>query len=139
MERNKNEQSHFYSAFKFFHANGGGIVGQSALGAIALARAEERLHQLIDSGMARIIWEYDNDIDLSFDEYGTVTKALQEGRLESRLCEIQIKCQNHKHCLRCNGWESVASLGGIISAFDSRDTYPRIVEAELATEIGEVK
>lgn len=53
-------------AYEFFKANAGYIVGESALGAALLARAEEALAKAVDTGAVRVLWEWDDDVDDSW-------------------------------------------------------------------------
>lgn len=65
------------AAFRFFHANAGGIVGQSALGAWDLAKAEE----VASDRDWQVTWEYDDfepgsECAILHDEEGNVLASL---------------------------------------------------------------
>ena len=107
-------------AFSFFHENAGGIVGQRAIGAASLARAEETLSRAQYLDAARVRWEFDPYADLSW-----MTDSEREESHECEGCIIEVSRDGGET------WEHAASLLGIVDA--SRD-YRRIVEAELASE-----
>jgi hypothetical protein len=105
----------FVNAYRFFRANAGGVVGESAKYAIALARAER------DGEAAGLTVEWDED-----------SEPYQLGDYETKpppyvLCAFVRNPANRRHYL--------ASLGGIGFASDPRrDPYTRVVEAELLDE-----
>src|SRR5687767_4980328 len=101
--------------YQFFRSTTG-IVGQDALAALNLARAEERLQRRIDRGTARILWVPDEHADLSWMDADDLEK-LESGYWGVRGCILETKCR------RCGEWKHVASLWGIVSAFDASDTY----------------
>lgn len=110
-------------AYQFFKANAGGIVGESALGAARLARAEEALVAAVDAGAVRVVWEWDDDIDDSW-----MTERERKQPHEWTYCAIvrDVTCdKGHTHV------EYLASLGGIV---DADSDYRRVIEAELAAE-----
>jgi len=100
------------ATWRFFFFEAGYVVGERALGAARLARAEAALGTMVDDGAARVRWEDDPD-----------SAADGEPGLLSCLVE--------RPCGACGRWEVVASLGGV---FDDRD-HRRVVVAELACEV----
>jgi len=98
-------------AWRFFHENAGGVVGEAAVTAAALARAEERARE---EGLT-FSWIPDDDADLSW------------------MSERE-RAQDHE-VLICVAFgpegRSMACLGGIV---DPCNAYRRVVEAELALE-----
>ncbi len=119
--------------FQFFHEWSGGIVGEHAVGALALARAYLKLQAMIDRDQARVRWVQDEYFDLEgfTDDALTERKTrenLQSGLWEVRGCIVEVRCP------KCKQWEQRASLWGIVSAFDQQDNYPKVVEGELASE-----
>lgn len=100
-------------AFEFFRDHGGGVVGERALGALHLARAEA----YASDQRWRFEWSDDQDADLSWCECA-------DGRVK------------HHHevlwcCLRDADGKVLESLGGIV---DADRAYGRVIEAELASE-----
>lgn len=100
----------FIAAVKFFHENAGGIVGERMRGAMALARAERRATA---EGL-RVLWEDEQE---PWDGEPPAPPILVCGNVPEP-----------------GGWRgSLASLGMV--GFNSwRDTYVRVVEAELFVE-----
>ncbi len=103
-------------AWRFFHAHAGYVVGQRAIGAADLARAEE------DAARQDwcFCWEWDED-------------SASEGCRSAITCN---KPDSHEHevfgCLvRTREGEVLASLWGI---WDPDASYSRVIEAELASE-----
>lgn len=111
-------------AYQFFKANAGGIVGESALGAAMLARAEEALVAAVDAGAVRVLWEWEEDID---DSWMSEREPWEQPHEWTRCAIVRdIVCdRGHKHV------EYLASLGGIV---DADASYRRVIEAELAAE-----
>lgn len=103
-------------AWRFFHGNAGGIVGETALTAASLARAEAWANDE-DNGI-RFRWEWDESPDLSF-----MTEKERERDHEVLGCIME------RRCSKCGQWEHVDSLWGIV---DPDIAYRRIIEAELA-------
>jgi hypothetical protein len=107
------------AAWRFFHRMNGAVVGQSAVVAAELARAEAWLRAECDADRVRIMWDHDEDPDLSWLEPGeTVSEVL--------VCAILRLCPD------TGDWHCVASLCGIT---DPDRDYGRLVEAELASEL----
>lgn len=101
--------------YRFFRENGGGIVGESAVCALALAKAEQKAEQ---RGLT-VTWE---DEDLPWEDL--------RGDLETERPAIWawagVRHPDHpKHVL--------SGLGGI-GLNSMRDPYVRVVEAELFSE-----
>lgn len=125
-------------AFKFHSAHGGGIVGETAIGAIRSARAELRAKFLKDAGLLRYQMQpEETDPEDCFSDQRDID-AIRSGRhiwvsiwLETRDAICAKEC-DPEYC-RCRGWQSVASLGGI-DALGYSDPYLRVVRAELAIE-----
>lgn len=113
-------------AFQFFHEQAGYCVGQRAVGALALARAEAALRDAVNAGTARIKWEYDPDPNTSWMDKRQRQEWI-DGRTEMLECCLQTRCE----C--CGHWQTVAALGGIHVYAGERD-YLRVIEAELALE-----
>lgn len=127
------------SRFRFFAANAGGIVGQNATTAIALARAE----RWADDEELETEWMQDDDGDLGDHEYWC-HNARSIDRLSAReqraynvsSCEHAIEwCRLVRPCADhgtdCKHAETLGSLGGII---DADRNYRRLIRAELALE-----
>lgn len=107
-------------AFNFFRENAGGIVGQRALGAARLARAEAWLLEQVEAGRMRVRWESDDDADLSWMD------EAERGRIH----EVE-GCIIESCCASCGAWTVAESLWAIV---DADADYRRVVEAELASE-----
>ena len=88
------------------------IVGERALAAIALARAERAMRE---SGLT-VEWEWDESPDLSWMDEKEAEKPHE--------CLVAF--------IRSNG-RTLAALGGIV---DPDRPYARVIEAELALEAG---
>src|ERR1019366_185822 len=97
-------------AFRFFHENAGGVVGESAVGAIALARAEARAESI---GLT-VDWE---DEDHAWDADCPAPPIHVWGRVHA---------PGDKR-------DTIASLGSV-GLLSWRDSYVRVVEAELYQE-----
>ena len=101
------------NAYDFFRANAGGIVGENARTALALAKAEEQAQQY---GLV-FVWEPDfvTPDDVNHDYW----------------CKKDY-CQHHIAVCICTDPETgevLDSLGGII---DADQAYQRVIEAEMA-------
>lgn len=112
-----------YKRYLFFKDHAGYCVGQRAVGALALARAE----MWAEEHDIEFAWEWDDDGDLSDHSYWCNQAKLDEDYYErGNTCDHDI--------LGCrvvwNG-ETQASLWSII---DPDSNYRRVVEAELALE-----
>jgi hypothetical protein len=107
----------FIAAYRFFKEHAGCIVGQRALGAYALAKAE-RYATLVGY---EIVWEYDGDADLGDHEVWCSNAA--RGRCKGHECLSAV--------LRDVCGELRASLCNII---EPDANYRRVIEAELALE-----
>lgn len=107
--------------FRFFSENAGYAVGRRAIGALALARAE----QWAEENDVRFDWEYDE----AYEEY-----ADAQGD-HAGWCSKERQGIPHTHrvlwCGARKGNDILASLAGII---DPDWKYSRVVEAELAFE-----
>ena len=103
-------------AFRFFHENAGYVVGQRAIGAAALARAEEKA---ADAGIT-FRWEHDHDPDIS---WMSETEKKQDHEI--------LGCMAMSVCGECGQRKQLASLWGIV---DPSNEYRRVIEAELALE-----
>jgi len=114
---NANEHSHFRRAFRFFHENAGGVVGEAAIGAYHLSQAECWIQEDEDY---RFHWTPDPDPDDTWMD--------DEERALPHEC---YGCILEKRDEDTGEWEHAQSLWGI---FDPDDNYRRIVEAELALE-----
>jgi hypothetical protein len=101
------------AGFRFFRANAGYIVGESAKGALQLAKAERWAK---DVASQRFEWRYD---EAASDEDLTLAT---EGVYGCIVWDI---------CPECNGAQILGSLWGII---DPSNDYRRVIEAELALE-----
>jgi hypothetical protein len=116
------------SAFGFFRENAGYVVGESALGALKLARAESRLRAELEAvdPIYRVRW-VDDDVPPEWDAPDEEISAAVNlfgnmGCVVERVCDC------------CGNWRAVASLWSIVG--DSN--YHRVVEAELALEVFDV-
>ncbi len=105
-------------AFRFFHEQAGGIVGQRAVGAIALARAEVRAKE-----MGMTVWFEDEDHPW-------------DGDCEAPPIHVWAACYRGS----ADAWNShkgtsrpLASLGGI-GLLTWNDPYVRVIKAELFME-----
>lgn len=106
----RNTYKHTRRAFRFFHENAGYVLGERAIGALALARAEDWAH---GAGL-EYVWEYSVDPDTSW--------------MDAR----QRECSNEfTDCVAYLDGVPVASLHEI---YNADATYRRVVEAELALE-----
>lgn len=99
--------------FRFFHAHAGWVVGERAIGALALARADRALRAGIREGCLRIETVEDPD-GTSYGEYPAWTIALAYVRSDDTS-------------------DYVASVGGVD---DPWGTYGDVLAAELALEVG---
>lgn len=140
-----------YKRYCFMKAYAGYCLGRRAIGAIALARAEQWICNQKDYGF---VWEDDSyDSDLGDHEYWCSTaRRLQAGYNSNgeeishhysrygEQCEhdvescmlVKLATDEDNYRDRHEGYTDVlASLGGIIDA--DRD-YRRVIEAELALE-----
>lgn len=133
--------------YRFFVKHAGGIVGQCAKGAIALARAE----RWAERQDLEFVWRQDEDADLGDHAYWCDVARWQAARDAGRpvdrvyaagnaryrySCEHVIEwCAMIRPCpthgTECKHAKVLESLSGIIDA--DRD-YRRVVEAELALE-----
>lgn len=109
-------------AYRFFAENAGGIVGERALYAARLARAEASLRMAEHHERARVRWEWDDSPDLSW--------MTDEERAQPHECLVALL---EVRCGQCEAWTVKECMGGIVDA--DRD-YVRIIEAELACEAG---
>ena len=107
-----------YAAYRFFKEEAGYCVGQRALGAYKLAKAEQEAKRL---GLVAS-WRPDDDADLSWMDD---SERAQSHDVE--YCTLYKPCD----CGHENHHEAVASLSGIV---DADRNYRRVVEAELALE-----
>lgn len=113
-------------AFQFFSEHAGGIVGERAKGAIALARAEQLLERAIGLGVASCEWvddcePYDpGDVDSPED----VARWFESGAWTGPFgCVLNVG-------------DAGASLWGIVvGSRGTDDPYCRVVAAELACEV----
>jgi len=119
-------------AYQFFKDNAGGIVGESALGAARLARAEEALATAVNAGVARVLWEWDDNIDDSWmaererkQPHEWTRCAIVRDVTYTRLGAGILNGTTYQHT------ECLASLHGIV---DADRNYMRVIEAELALE-----
>ena len=119
-------------AFRFFHEWGASRVGEAALQAMELARAEDRFTDLEAYDRARFVWEYDQDADISWMDARDLT-AYEAGRLEVLWVRLEVWHEDTRTGF--GAWETVASLGGVSLLPDqASQNYRRVVEAELASE-----
>ncbi len=118
--RRHNLRSHRWAAFRFFREHAGYVVGERALCAMRLARAEERLERITEQGGARIVWDFDDFADLSWMDAEELKREH-----EVLACRVEFRCAS------CRGWQTVAALCGIV---DASNDYRRVIEAELAAE-----
>lgn len=131
-ERSDNPRARFgrtyLEAYRFFKQNAGGVVGESSLGADALARAEMAVQRDIDRGRAEYEWEPDQDPDLSW----------CQGCESGAHARPEVGGHGLWVCVLKKDRQVVASLGDIdFGAGDNvtpSDPYKRVVEAELAAE-----
>lgn len=123
-------------AFRFFLGNAGGIVGQSAITAASLARAEAyaRDHDW------RFVWEYDQDRDTSWCETCEhLHKCRSLGR-DGLSCD-HVRSDHDHQLYDCMLYDSDGEMLECLGGNDfgaGRDPwgepYKRVVEAELASE-----
>lgn len=120
MKPSSSVTAEFRKAFRFFLDHAGYVVGQRALGALELARAERALKR----SSLRVRWESDPDAWYHVrDCEGLDPKADHEVEIAS----IVLPCSEHSS--GCKHDNTLDSLGGIIDA-DSK--YRRLIEAEPA-------
>lgn len=129
------------AAWRFFREWSGGVVGEAAIGAASLARAEEAYQRDEDAGRARIVWEDEAYPDLSWldedDEDPRRARYAREElqRLEDGRSSILV-CALEKRCPACGRWETAASVCGVHVRQDQAGAaYKRVVAAELAAEV----
>ena len=104
-------------AFRFFFGNAGYVVGERALCAAALTRAEERYER---DPNVRFRWEPDEGADLSW----------MEPEEASKVNEV-FGCTMETRCGSCGQWQHAESLWGVV---DPDKAYMRVVQAELAAQ-----
>lgn len=122
------------NAFAFFKAHAGGIVGEAAKGALALARAEawaqtNAYSDVTGTGL-EYVWEFDEFADWSWLEQDFIPQSERDKEHEV----TQVALVRVTKCTECGKEtrETLASLGGI---FDADANYRRVIEAELALEV----
>lgn len=113
--------------FRFFHGNGGVIVGEQAKYAL---RAAKREHAARDRADIRFVWIEDTEADITWDDDGSVARKLESGEWVALGCVLE-----RRTCERCDTWAHVSSLWGIIGP--EKDPYRRVIEAELLSELEE--
>jgi hypothetical protein len=107
--------------FRFFLENAGYCTPPGrAVCALKYARAEMKARA--DDSL-RVVWEPDDCPDTSWCE-DIGYKITDQTTVE--VCRIESRCGS------CGQWETVESLCGI---FDADDTYRRVVEAELYSQV----
>lgn len=105
--------------FEFFREHAGYRTPPGRLAcALELARveAEAEAREFV------IEWDYDDDVDISWDETGETARNLESGEWEYLFCRVVDPATDE--------WESV---GGVIVA--PGDPYMRVTAAELASEL----
>jgi hypothetical protein len=119
--------------FRFFHDHAGYVVGESAIGAIALARAEELLERAIDLGVARVEW-VDDDEPYDYNPRG---RGFEDADAEDAARRFDSnEWTGPFGCVVDIAGETGASLWGIVvGPRGTNDPYCRVVAAELASEI----
>jgi hypothetical protein len=121
-------------AFRFFRESAGGVVGEAAIGAIRLARAERLLRQAQALGCAAVEWQDDYDHGSMTDEDQAALDA--DDIIGPFGCVVQVGIADED-----GNWTiepEVASLWGITllnAGAGHTDTYQRVVEAQLASEL----
>jgi hypothetical protein len=115
------------AAWKFFHAYAGGIVGESAIGALDLARAERWRERMEDAGRLTVRWVGDNE---PYDHDGFTDEEIA-AKFDSNQWTGPFGC-----VVSYGGDEYAASLWGIVlNPNGTSDPYARVVEAELCSEV----
>lgn len=115
--------------YRFFREYAGGIVGESALGALRLARVEELLSRALDLGVANVTWHNDDEPY----EHGAFTADEAQAKFDSNEWTGPYGCVVS---ITENG--DFASLWGIVVGPRSMDDpYCRVVVAELASELAD--
>ena len=122
--------------FRFFHKWGGGVVGQSAVTALNLARAERWMEV---NGLA-VCWQDDQDPDTSWMDEAQL-KRYQDGTdfMLDAFLTTQSEADANERC----HYERLISpvyevLGGVHLGPDGiNDPYARVVAAELAWQAQE--
>jgi hypothetical protein len=112
-------------AFRFFHENAGYVVGERAIGAAALARAEARLDEAIDNGSATVKWEWDDE---PYD-HGYMTDKEVAAKFESN------EWTGPYGCTVTVGEETESLWGIVVGPRGTDDPYCRVIAAELAEEV----
>lgn len=126
-------------AYLFFKKHAGYVVGESAKGALKLAKVERRAKA---AGL-EVEWVSDDDFSLRDDNHeewckdGRVAEAVRKGQPvdRDRACNVHVirGCEHYAEgCIvkDVDGTE-LASLWGIV---DASNEYRRVVEAELYVE-----
>jgi hypothetical protein len=108
--------------FRFFHEHAGYVVGQRAIGAWELAKAEEYAEE---AGWV-YCWDYDQDADRGPVDWGWSEADVKRWESTEHRCYVAYLLPHSTACVR-----PLASLGGI---WDPSREYERVVNAELALE-----
>ncbi len=111
-------------AFRFFHEWAGGIVGQSAIGALELARAEALLDEAEAEDVASFGYVWDDEPYDGAEGYDESCRLFESGAWTGPYgAVLRIGADVHE------------SLWGIVfGPEDTSDPYARVVRAELAAE-----
>lgn len=104
--------------FRFFRAHAGGVVGECAVGALRLARAEALLFAQAGDRV-RFVWTYDGDHDKGPRDWGWSDAEVARWEHQDHCCEVL--------SMYVDG-EMVDCLGGI---WDADGDYRRVLEAEM--------
>jgi hypothetical protein len=130
-------------AYRFMRENAGYIVGEKALGAFKLARAEAALRAAVDDGTARVRWEDDDDFDAFYASTVISPDDAEQREIDEEIarqaeiygalgCVIETRSPVCETCGRGGEWEVRSSVWGVVGD----DDYRRVVEAEQALEAG---
>jgi hypothetical protein len=119
--------------FRFFHKHAGGVVGEAAVGALNLARAEKWAE---DNGLA-VHWEDEEDMDVTWMDQRQLER-LARG-IDFMLFAVLTTEEVVEEREGLQGIPSHApvygSIGGVHLGPDGiNDPYARVVAAELALE-----
>ena len=118
-------------AYRFFHDNAGGIVGESAMTAFTLAKAEAEFRAL-DGETLRFVTEYDEYPDVSWMDDSQL-RDYRAGRTLMLFARLQSRTPECPHCGEYGEWVTVDSLGGIHVARED-DAYLRVIRAQMVSE-----
>lgn len=113
--------------YRFFREHAGGIVGERAKGALALARAEALLAEAVDLGIGSVEWVDDEEpYDHGFYSDEQVGQFFDSNQWTGPY-----------GCVVTVGDETTSLWGIVLNSRGTDDPYARVVAAELASELAD--